>query len=175
MGEEWGASTPWQFFTSYDNPELAEAVRKGRRAEFAGHGWREEEVPDPQDPATRDRSVLDWSEPEKPDSAELLRWYRELIELRRAEPGLRSDDLRRTRVEFGETWLVVSRPGFSIAVNLGPEAAVLPVPPGAAITLGWGDVGRVEAAPSGAFGLPLGPDTVAVLRTPPSTSPEVTA
>ena len=62
MGEEWAASTPWQFFTSFEDPELGEAVRKGRRSEFSRHGWREDEVPDPQDPATRDRSVLDWSE-----------------------------------------------------------------------------------------------------------------
>jgi len=166
MGEEWGASTPWQFFTSYDNPELAEAVRKGRRAEFAGHGWRADEVPDPQDPATRDRSVLNWSEPEKPDHASLLRWYRDLISLRRTEPALRVDDLRQVRVEFGETWLVVHRVGFSIAVNLGPESALLPVPAGAAVQLSWGEVGMVETAASGAGGLQLGADAVAVLRQP---------
>jgi maltooligosyltrehalose trehalohydrolase len=166
MGEEWGASTPWQFFTSYDNPELAEAVRKGRRAEFAGHGWREDEVPDPQDPATRDRSVLDWSEPANPEHAALLRWYRDLISLRRAEPSLLADDLRQVRVEFGETWLVLSRTGFAVAVNLGPETALLPVPVGSVVELGWGAVGPVETAPSGAGGLRLGPDSVVVLRTP---------
>src|SRR4029453_14794430 len=41
MGEEWAASTPWQFFSSFEEPELAEAIRTGRRAEFAGHGWAE--------------------------------------------------------------------------------------------------------------------------------------
>jgi maltooligosyltrehalose trehalohydrolase len=164
MGEEWGATTPWQFFTSYDNPELAEAVRKGRRAEFAGHGWREDEVPDPQDPATRDRSVLDWSEPENPDHAALLQWYRDLVTLRRREPGLRSDDFRQTRVEFGETWLVLTRPGFTTAVNLGPEPAVLAVPAGSVVELGWGTLGDVGAD----GGLSLGPDAVAVLRHPPT-------
>ena len=39
MGEEWAASTPWQFFTDHQEPELAEAVRAGRRREFAEHGW----------------------------------------------------------------------------------------------------------------------------------------
>ncbi len=48
MGEEWGASTPWQFFTDFDEPALAQAVRVGRREEFAEHGWDAEEVPDPQ-------------------------------------------------------------------------------------------------------------------------------
>ena len=51
MGEEWGARTPWQFFSDHEG-ELGEAVRKGRRAEFASHGWAAEDVPDPQDPAT---------------------------------------------------------------------------------------------------------------------------
>ena len=55
MGEEWAASTPWQFFTSFDEDGLAEAVRAGRRAEFGSHGWSADAVPDPQDPATRDR------------------------------------------------------------------------------------------------------------------------
>jgi maltooligosyltrehalose trehalohydrolase len=166
MGEEWGATTPWQFFTSYDNPELAEAVRKGRRAEFAGHGWREDEVPDPQDPATRDRSVLNWSELENTSHTEVFKWYRALLSLRRVEPQLRVDDLLQIRVEFGETWLVVTRPGFVVAVNLGPETAVLPAPAGSVLELGWGEVGPVETAPSGASGVQLGPDTVAVLRTP---------
>ncbi|HST83511.1 MAG TPA: malto-oligosyltrehalose trehalohydrolase [Kineosporiaceae bacterium] len=165
MGEEWGATSPWQFFTSYDNPELAEAVRKGRRAEFASHGWRAEEVPDPQDPATRDRSVLDWSEPESPDHAELFRWYRDLIALRRAEPGLLADDLRQTRVAFGETWLLITRPGFSIAINLGPQVAGFTVPGGSTLELGWGaiDVAADEVR--------LGPDAVAVLRHPAGAGP----
>ena len=50
MGEEWGASTPWRFFTDFDEPALAEAVRTGRRREFAAHGWNADEIPDPQDP-----------------------------------------------------------------------------------------------------------------------------
>ncbi len=60
MGEEWGATTPFLYFTDHQDPELAEAVRQGRRSEFSGHGWAEMypdeavdgelEVPDPQDP-----------------------------------------------------------------------------------------------------------------------------
>ncbi len=53
MGEEWGASTPWQYFTDHPDPALADAVRQGRRDEFAAHGWAREDVPDPQDPAHR--------------------------------------------------------------------------------------------------------------------------
>ena len=63
MGEEWGASTPWQYFTDHTDPAIAEAVRQGRRREFAGHGWELADVPDPQAPETFERSRLDWDEP----------------------------------------------------------------------------------------------------------------
>ena len=62
MGEEWGASTPWQYFTDHTDDRIAEAVRRGRRDEFASHGWDRARVPDPQSPATFERSRLDWSE-----------------------------------------------------------------------------------------------------------------
>jgi maltooligosyltrehalose trehalohydrolase len=84
MGEEWGAKTPWQFFTSHPEPELAEAVAKGRKAEFAQMGWDEAMVPNPQDAETFERSRLDWSEPERQPHQGLLAFYRRLIELRGA-------------------------------------------------------------------------------------------
>ena len=52
QGEEWAARTPFQYFTSHPEPELGDAVRNGRRAEFAEHGWHTDDVPDPQDPET---------------------------------------------------------------------------------------------------------------------------
>ena len=63
MGEEWGADTPWQFFTDHTDPFFAEAVSNGRRSEFAAHGWGFADVPDPQDKETFLRSKLDWSQP----------------------------------------------------------------------------------------------------------------
>ena len=87
MGEEWGATTPWQFFTSHPEKELGEITAKGRIEEFAKMGWDPAQVPDPQDPATFERSHLDWSEPEKADHARLLAWYRDLIALRRTVPA----------------------------------------------------------------------------------------
>ena len=62
MGEEWAASTPFQFFTSHPEPELGRATAEGRIAEFERMGWDPAVVPDPQDPATFERSKLDWSE-----------------------------------------------------------------------------------------------------------------
>ena len=63
QGEEWGASTPFLYFTDHQDPELGQAVREGRRREYpVGEGA---EVPDPQDPTTFLRSKLDWSELER--------------------------------------------------------------------------------------------------------------
>jgi maltooligosyltrehalose trehalohydrolase len=127
MGEEWGASTPWQYFTDHQEPELAEAVRQGRRREFASHGWAAEDVPDPQDPATRDRSVLRWDELSQEEHAALLGWYRELIALRRREPDLTDPRLDRVHVDVDEAarTLVVHRGTLRVVANLGADRALL--------------------------------------------------
>ncbi|UJP39141.1 malto-oligosyltrehalose trehalohydrolase [Cellulomonas palmilytica] len=101
MGEEWGTRRPFPFFTSFTDPDLAQAVRDGRRDEFAGHGWAalygcEVEVPDPQDPATRDAAVLDRDERAHGDHARLIEWYRTLVALRRSSADLASGDLAAT-------------------------------------------------------------------------------
>ncbi|MFE0692689.1 malto-oligosyltrehalose trehalohydrolase [Streptomyces sp. NPDC058869] len=161
MGEEWGARTPWQFFTDHTDPELADAVRNGRRREFGAHGWAEEEIPDPQDPATRDRSCLDWSEPEREPHARLLSWYRELIALRRTLPDLHDPDLASVKTAFDEEarWFAYRRGDLRIVVNLADGPAAIPLGLGRHRRSG----GRVLAAwePVGA----PGPD--GVLRLPP--------
>jgi maltooligosyltrehalose trehalohydrolase len=81
MGEEYGEAAPFLYFTSHGDPGLVEAVRRGRREEFASFGWAGE-VPDPQDEATFRRSKLD---PSRGDP-ELLRLYADLIALRRSLP-----------------------------------------------------------------------------------------
>ena len=88
MGEEWGASTPWQYFTDHEEEWLAESIREGRQAEFAEHGWAGD-VPDPQDEGTVVASTLRWEEVGTGGHAELLDLYRTLIRLRREEPALR--------------------------------------------------------------------------------------
>lgn len=123
MGEEWGASTPWQYFTDHLDVALAEAVRDGRRAEFGRHGWGAADVPDPQDPATRERSVLDWGEVGEDDHRKTLRWYRALIALRRARADLRDGDLSAVVVRHDEAsgLVVVERGRHRVAVNLGAD------------------------------------------------------
>lgn len=100
MGEEWGASTPWQFFTSHPEPELARATAEGRIGEFAKMGWDPAKVPDPQDPATFERSHLDWGERVAPHHAQLLDLYRRLIALRQQNPDLTDPDQTRTRASL---------------------------------------------------------------------------
>ncbi|GAA1533924.1 malto-oligosyltrehalose trehalohydrolase [Kribbella lupini] len=129
MGEEWGASTPWRFFTDHDEPELADAVRNGRRSEFAAFGWDAEEIPDPQDPETWRASVLDWTEVDRSPHHELLAWYRDLLALRARSEDLRDDRLGSVAVTSDENgeWLVVSRGKLRVVVNLGAEERVVPV------------------------------------------------
>jgi maltooligosyltrehalose trehalohydrolase len=129
MGEEWGADTPWQFFSDHTDPFFAEAVSNGRRSEFAAHGWGFADVPDPQDPETFLRSKLDWTQPGREPYGALLDWYRSLIALRRARPELTDPRLDRVRVDYSEDdrWLVVRRGPLRVAVNLGESRARLPL------------------------------------------------
>jgi maltooligosyltrehalose trehalohydrolase len=159
MGEEWAASTPWQFFASFPDPELAEAVRTGRRREFARHGWGEADVPDPIDPATVERSRLRWAERSLPGHRELLELYRSLIALRRAKPSLSDPFLDHLEVRAEGSWLVLYRGTLRLAVNLGSEPVTVPLDgEGAQVLLAWG-----EAAASGTTAT-LPPETFALVE-----------
>ncbi|MDJ0314885.1 malto-oligosyltrehalose trehalohydrolase [Arthrobacter sp. H35-D1] len=129
MGEEYGASTPWQFFTSHPEPELAEATATGRIKEFERMGWDPALVPDPQDPETFLRSKLDWSEAASGDHARLLDLYRRLIALRRGTPELSQPGFAGTSVDFDEEaqWLVLHRDGIDVALNFSLKTAQIPV------------------------------------------------
>ena len=129
MGEEWAASTPWQYFTDHQEVELADAVRDGRRREFADHGWAAEDVPDPQDPATFERSRLDWAELAKEPHASMLDWHRRLIALRKATPELADPrlDLVRVRYDASARWVVVERGGLRVVGNLAGSEQQIPL------------------------------------------------
>jgi maltooligosyltrehalose trehalohydrolase len=128
MGEEWAASTPWQFFTSHPEPELATAVAAGRRREFAAHGWPPGEVPDPQDPQTFVRSRLDWAELDKPEHREMYDFYRRLIALRKRRPDLSDPRLSHVEVRHGDQFLLMRRGGCLVVANLAgkPQRINLP-------------------------------------------------
>jgi maltooligosyltrehalose trehalohydrolase len=129
MGEEWGASTPWCYFTDHRDPELARAVTEGRRREFARHDWTGE-VPDPQAVETFRRSVLDWTEPDRPQHRDLLEWHRSLLALRRSRPELNDPSLTATVVGTSDgpaRWLTMRRGAVCVAANLGETAVACPV------------------------------------------------
>jgi maltooligosyltrehalose trehalohydrolase len=123
MGEEWGARTPFQFFSSHPEPKLIESTRAGRFAEFADHGWKVEDVPDPMDPATFQRSKLDWSTMD----TEMLGLYRKLIALRREWPDLTDARLDQFQVDFSEDerWLVLRRGRLRVIANLSDIARTI--------------------------------------------------
>ncbi|QXJ22072.1 malto-oligosyltrehalose trehalohydrolase [Actinomadura graeca] len=123
MGEEWGASTPWCYFTDHVDPALAQAVSEGRRREFSRHGWTGG-VPDPQAVDTFRSSVLDWAEPGRHPHRDLLEWHQALIALRRARPELNDPGPAAMAVEVvetteGERHLTMRRGGVCVAANLG--------------------------------------------------------
>ncbi|MGW3606478.1 malto-oligosyltrehalose trehalohydrolase [Micromonospora sp. NPDC005161] len=128
MGEEWAASTPWQFFTSHPEPELATAVALGRRREFASHGWAEGDVPDPQDPQTFVRSRLDWAELDKPEHREMLAFYQRLIALRRSLPDLSDPRLHAVSVQHGDQFLLMRRGDTLVVANLAGRGQGVSLP-----------------------------------------------
>jgi maltooligosyltrehalose trehalohydrolase len=128
MGEEWGATTPWQFFTSFTDAAIATKVNSGRRQEFAAHGWADRDIPEPQDPATFERSILDWAELGKDEHQELLDWHRQLVALRKSRPELTDPWLTHVRTSYDEQdrWLVVRRGAVAIVVNLADRSQAVP-------------------------------------------------
>jgi maltooligosyltrehalose trehalohydrolase len=129
QGEEWGAATPFPFFSDHDDPRLARAVSEGRRREFAAFGWRPEDVADPQDPRTFATARLDWDERAREPHASLLRWHHDLIALRRRVPELRDGRRERTQPRYDErgAWLTYERGPLTIASSFATEARRIPL------------------------------------------------
>ncbi len=129
MGEEWGASTPWQYFTDHTDPELARAVQEGRKNEFASHGWDRDDVPDPQAPETVEHSRLDWDEVHTGTHARLLDWYRSLIALRHLAPELHDGRLDAVDVQHDveSGVLVMTRGRYRTVVNLADAERSVPL------------------------------------------------
>jgi maltooligosyltrehalose trehalohydrolase len=118
MGEEYGERRPFQFFTDHDDPYIADATREGRRKEFETFAaFSGEEVPDPQDPATFERSKLDPSQ----GNPELWGFYAELLRLRRELPRELSSELegRKLRLRRGETELVIDFDAKDVEISHG--------------------------------------------------------
>jgi maltooligosyltrehalose trehalohydrolase len=123
QGEEWGASSPFLYFTDHQDPELGRAVTEGRRREFAAFSAHRTDVPDPQARETFERSKLNWSERDHDAHRELLEWHRALIALRRKIPALSNGRLEQVNVRFDEDarWLVLTRSEVAVACNVGNQ------------------------------------------------------
>ncbi|MCP9473522.1 MAG: malto-oligosyltrehalose trehalohydrolase [Nitrospira sp.] len=101
MGEEYGETAPFHYFIEHGDSVLIEAVRQGRRREFAHFGWKPEKIADPQAVETFERSKLDW-ERHTERQKDLLRWTKALIKLRRTVPSLGAGDNEDLRHEVQE-------------------------------------------------------------------------
>jgi maltooligosyltrehalose trehalohydrolase len=134
QGEEWGASTPFLYFTDHQDPELGRLVAEGRSQEFSAFRWQGA-VPNPQEPSTFERSKLNWSELSQPRHAELFDWYRQLIRLKKDRPEMPREstlDAPRPRVNFDEAaqWLTFVHNGVLVAMNGRDRAQRVPMPAG---------------------------------------------
>jgi maltooligosyltrehalose trehalohydrolase len=164
QGEEWAASTPFQYFADHNDPELARLVSEGRSREFAAFGWTPEMIPDPESPQTYEASKLKWNEVNDPQHAEMLEWYRALIRLRRTTPDLNNGAAGNVRVTFDEEkkWLRIERGAIAVICNLGAADISFPVPQSCLLELV--SPATIEIA-GNAIHLP--PDSIAVIKMPP--------
>ncbi len=123
MGEEYGEPAPFQFFSDHIDEEIAVATRDGRRREFAAFAeFAGEEVPDPQDPETFERSKLTRERDEG-----LADLYARLLEVRRMLP----DDEVVTDHNEDDRWLAVDRGRYRLACNFSAQERAVPVAAGA--------------------------------------------
>ena len=119
MGEEYGEPAPFQFFSDHIDEEIATATRDGRRREFAAFAqFAGEEVPDPQDPATFERSKL--TRERDPELAEL---YATLLRVRTALPPTEVT----TQHDEDARWLTVDRGPYRLCCNFADEPQPLPL------------------------------------------------
>ena len=132
QGEEWGARTPFLYFTDHENKELGRRVAEGRNKEFSGFRWQGA-VPNPQQQETFERSILDWTELSQTAHAEMFEWYRRLIQLKRVKAVLRNrgEGSRRAKatVNFDEQagWLRFAHGGVQAVFNLAAHAQCVPL------------------------------------------------
>jgi maltooligosyltrehalose trehalohydrolase len=163
QGEEWAASSPFQYFANHLDPELAHAVSEGRKAEFSAFGWDPASIPDPESRATFQASKLDWDERAVPAHSEMLGWYRELIRLRRTYPCLNDFKPGNAFVTFDEQekWIRIQRGTIAVISNLGAIERAFVAPPESEVLLS----SRVLHIGTGGE-VVLAPDTIAMIKSP---------
>jgi maltooligosyltrehalose trehalohydrolase len=156
QGEEWAATSPFPYFTDFDGP-LGDAVRRGRRAEFAAFGWRDDEVADPQNPATFASAVLRWDERTTGEHRDVLDWYRRLVHLRATHPDLEPGPLPRPAdaATYDDGVVVVRRGGLGVVVDLRADGPPRSSAVAGELVAAWGeashDGGTARTSPGSAL------------------------
>jgi maltooligosyltrehalose trehalohydrolase len=137
QGEEWAASSPFQYFADHEDPEMARLVAEGRRKEFAAFGWPPDSIPNPESPETFEHSKLNWNELSTGPHAEMYAWYRALIRLRRDSASLNNGEPGKTHVVCDEDAMtfVMTRGSVTLACNLGSKPYELQLPEGSHVAL----------------------------------------
>lgn len=163
QGEEWAASTPFQYFAGHEDKELARLVSEGRKREFAAFGWAPDNVPDPESPRTFEASKINWNERSDRGHAEMLEWYRALIQLRRNTPSLNDGTPGNIQVAFDEEKQQFRyRRGFiAVLCNLGAQSASFPIVQSSTLLLASRETIHIAQDR-----VDLPPDSVAVLNSP---------
>ncbi|MFP4086688.1 MAG: malto-oligosyltrehalose trehalohydrolase [Desulfobacteraceae bacterium] len=128
QGEEWAAVSPFLYFTDHQDPDLGEAVKRGRREEFAAFSQSPHEIPDPQAEATFVKSKLNWNEINKEPHNTVFDWYQSLIQLRRRLPALSDGRMEQVSVRFDEAarWLIMIRGSVWVACNFSEALQQIP-------------------------------------------------
>jgi maltooligosyltrehalose trehalohydrolase len=160
QGEEWAASSPFQYFADHEDAKIARLISEGRKREFAAFGWNPESIPDPESPETFQRSKLHWDERNEREHAGMLAWYRDLIRLRRTTPCLNDGEPGHTRASYDEQerWVRMERGSVTVICNLGGSERSFSVPEGSRVVL----ASHAMSCEGEAVALP--PDSIAVVR-----------
>jgi len=162
QGEEWGAATPFLYFSDHRDAKLAAAIREGRQRQCAVFATAAREIPDPQAPASFFRSKLSWEELSQPSHAELFEWHKRLIRLRRSNPSLSGGRMEEVRASCDERdrWLVVERGPWSMVSNLGTTPLTARLRDGIHMLVAASET-EISATPPT---VTLPPDSVAILK-----------
>jgi len=180
MGEEYGETAPFPYFVSHSEPGLIEAVRRGRREEFAAFGWRGE-LPDPQDEATFTRARLDHNLRDEGWHRVLFEYYRELSGLRKVIPALKNlsketmevKALDKDKLLYLRRWHEDSEVFMTFSFADNQVSAILPVPEGRWLKRldtaerrwgGSGDTAPERIESGGGIALITGPQSVLVFE-----------
>ena len=164
-GEEWAASSPFQYFADHEDPEMARLVAEGRKKEFAAFGWSPDSIPNPERPETFQYSKLKWDEVNQGQHAEMLAWYRNLIQLRHTTSSLNAYDPGEAHMVYDEQekWFTMQRGEVTLCCNLGQAEHKFAIPQDSKVVLA-----SRENLPSEEGSISLPPDAAIVIQRMPA-------